>query len=563
MTRFRTVFNRLGSPAAVSWPTFWSTFVLNLYAVYWGGLTPTASWSDRLIALVISQGTMWGFLLLCRFTVLRSIATRRRPLVALTCFALSGIVRAFTVEVLYSTLLDAGSLPAGTRVLAGVVFGLAAFVPVTLVVSTVRDYRSVRAGLIATRSQLTTAAEALVVELNESDHRVTDRIRDQILESLSDLERAGTPDELERFASEVVRPLSHQLADEVPTWEPPPPAPVRVRGIEVVDRALSGSPLMPTTTTAAIFAIIFLNFWLNATGPGAWVFFVTSMVAFWLALVAVNRALPLVLPGRSAGVRLAIIVALLAAVGLTLGTSAQVFVGAGPLRQPWVLGSVLLTTAVGLGLAVARAALAELEATLSELREADERLAWQVARLRTIRWLRRKRVARALHGPVQGAIASAALRRREGTESDALVFAALRTALLDVLSLNEQPRTFAAGLELVRANWSGVCDVTLTTASEDLRILDGDPDACEIAIDIVTEAVSNAVRHGNAGHVSIEATCSGDLLTVQVTDDGGAAEKGRTGLGTRLLDECAVSWSRQVIAGRSRLEVRLPLEATP
>lgn len=559
MSRLREAGDRIGGPAAVSWATFWSSLAFNIYVTYWGSFTPTAGWVDRVVAVVASQATLWAFLLLCRRTVLSSVTTRPRPLVALACFVVGGIIRAFTVGLLYATVLDVAPLDLGPRIAAGAIFGLVAFAPVALIAGTVREYRHTRAELLATRAQLSATAAALVEQVQASDTQATERIRREILTALSEAEADKDAAALDRLASDVVRPLSHELAQAVPAWKPSEVPFERVRVAEVLDRALSGAPLMPITTTVIVFVIALVPLALNATGPATIFYFGGAFVVCLLALCVVNRVLPALLRGRPWWLRLAIVVLLLSAVGLALGVAAQVILGRGRLLLPLLEANWLLVLAVGLTVALAKAAIDELELSLADLRASDEQLTWQVARLRMIRWSQRQRMARALHGPVQGAITAVAARMRDGSDSDADVMTALRHSLHKALSLDHQPTPFAEGVELVRANWEGLCEVTLVTPCDDISRLDSDDATCEIAIDIVTEAASNAVRHGKARHVTVEAQCDGDRLTLRVIDDGGAAEQSRPGLGTRLLADCALDWSRESLPGSFRLEATLPL----
>jgi signal transduction histidine kinase len=559
MTRTRWVFDRIGGPAAVSWATFWSSLAFNIYVAYWGSFAPTADGVDRLIAVVVSQATLWIFLLLCRQTVLSSIDTRPRPVIVLVCFVLGGIIRAFTVGMLYATVLDVAPLSFAPRGVAGMIFGLVAFVPAALIAGTVRDYRRTRAELLSTRGQLSATGAALVEQMEASDERATERIRTDILSSLSEVEDGVDVRSLERLASEVVRPLSHELAQAVPSWQPPEAVEERVRVSAVLDRADSGTPLMPITTAVVVAFISVVPLWLNETGLLAILFLVGALVVGIVALLGANQVLLALLRGRRWWWRLAIVFLVLSAIGLILGSAAQALLGPGRLSLPWTEAYWALMVLIGLALALAKAAVGELESTLADLRESQELLRWQIARLRMIQWSSRQRLARALHGPVQGAIAASAARLRDGSEPEKQVIAGLSQSLLEALSLHHQRRTFIEGVELLRSNWAGLCAVNLITVRDDLTRLDEDDAACEITIDIVTESVSNAVRHGKATNVTIEVRSEEDRVVVNVVDDGTSTKVSLPGLGTRLLDDCTIEWTRHIGRGSTELQATLPL----
>jgi signal transduction histidine kinase len=71
--------------------------------------------------------------------------------------------------------------------------------------------------------------------------------------------------------------------------------------------------------------------------------------------------------------------------------------------------------------------------------------------------------------------------------------------------------------------------------------------ACTVVIDVMTEAISNAVRHSAAPHADLAiAVDAGGLVTITVSNDGHSVATAGTqaGLGTNLLDECTLDWSR-------------------
>ena len=83
--------------------------------------------------------------------------------------------------------------------------------------------------------------------------------------------------------------------------------------------------------------------------------------------------------------------------------------------------------------------------------------------------------------------------------------------------------------------------------------------------EILKEAVSNAVRHGDAERAWVEVSRIGEkdaaVVEVQVTNDGRIPVTGeRRGLGSKLLDELTLDWSlnSEPETGRTILAARLP-----
>ena len=219
------------------------------------------------------------------------------------------------------------------------------------------------------------------------------------------------------------------------------------------------------------------------------------------------------------------------------------------------MGGGLFTAVIVLLVALVTAILREQQGSERELAESTEHLRRELVRLRQARWLQQKALARALHGPMQSAVTSAALRLeatvRAGEPQGDLV-AEIRADLrsvVDVLDV-DYPAAPALGLALERitGTWEGVCDVTSDISPLGLTALEGDPIACAVVIDLVTEAISNAVRHSGASHADLTiAMASVGLVTLTVGNDGHAAApmQRQGGLGTDLLEECTLDWSRE------------------
>ena len=93
---------------------------------------------------------------------------------------------------------------------------------------------------------------------------------------------------------------------------------------------------------------------------------------------------------------------------------------------------------------------------------------------------------------------------------------------------------------LFRSRWS--------VSDDALLLLHADPGLTAASAEVVREGVGNAVRHGGAEHIDVSVTCDGDgLLQVHVADDGTRREgAGEPGLGSRMLDEVAFRWDREM-----------------
>ncbi len=199
-------------------------------------------------------------------------------------------------------------------------------------------------------------------------------------------------------------------------------------------------------------------------------------------------------------------------------------------------------------------------------------LNWSVVRLRQTQWFQGQALSRALHGPVQAAVTSAALRLdaavRDGQTTDELAgrIRADLAEVVDVLDVDPaQTPELEDSLARIQGTWEGLSEVRIDVTDAARDLLRADPVAAALVGDLVTEAVSNAVRHGEAtvvevrldGSVSQETSLRDVVLTVQ--DNGTPATPGaRAGLGTSLLEACTLEWGRSTTGSGNVLRAVIP-----
>lgn len=552
MSRARELLDRLGMPDAVSWPAFWATLFANALVSLATGLDVQASWAQRLAVLVLSQAGAFGFLLLFRVTVLDRSRGVPRPWSTLGAFIAAGALRGLIAGSLLISWSGANPSVLRYRIAAGIALFVVVLVPTALIVSTARSYRRTRRSLLARGSQLREAQARVIEEIEERDVHAVARVQANLAQALM----ADAPEEqarrLEQVAAEVVRPLSHELAQSMEAWQPPPENDFKVRLIAIVERATTGRPLMPLATSMA-GALMFMGYALDRVGlwvvVGVLVFGAISWTGLWLG----NRLLSALLRQGPLALRLLVVLIVLALVGLLMGAVMDVMLG-DYRRANLLLAVPVLYCLFGMTLALARAGDEELRLSIAELRRTDVDLTWQLKRLNMQQWCQQRRLSRALHGPVQSTIAASVERLRAGDQADA---AHMRGEILAALSLlnGDADEVWSSGVKRLKATWRRICEVRVAESSHGL---DADPACAEMALEIVAEAVSNAVRHGHARSVDVAFSWESRAVEITVTDDGGGVTGSGEGLGTRLMEDCTLTWSRTSRDGFTTLRATLP-----
>jgi signal transduction histidine kinase len=569
--RWRQAFDRIGGPDAVTWPAFWLTFVGSLTGNLTTGGSVSASFGTRVGVIAVTQIAMFVPLVLLRLTLLRN-PTRPRPWIAIGGFILACVVRGI---VLSGLLVAIGAVTEPLylyRIAASLAGTGMIFILTALVVSAMRAHTRSLKQLIAVQQDLTNTQERIVAEVAERNEEVLNRVKERLAEELSTLDEmsdTASITELQRLASDVVRPMSHELASSLPRWETTATDidDVHVTWQQAVGQMAKTSALRPVQSALLICMLLFVS----AVGIyGLAGLVLMGVVGFALFVLSwlVNRALALVLPRLSAGPGVAVLVLASLTVGFLSAAA-----GAWVLRDSvafltFVIAGGTYLAGLAFFVAMVNAVLQQQRVLETSLSVYTEQLRREVVRQRQAQWLQRKALSRALHGPIQSAVTSAALRLdaavRDGHPTDGLI-ADIREQLrsrVDVLEDDEYTSvSMDVALQRIVGTWEGVCDIDVHMTQAAIDGLEADSLAMSTVIDILTEGVSNAVRHADATqvHIVLGRDQNGDI-TMRISDNGISDEHPVTtsGLGTLLLNECTLSWSRDFEGNGKVLRAKIP-----
>ena len=557
---------------AFSWPAFWVFFALSAVGTFAGRLETDPQWWQRLIA--VSAAQMLVFAVLGIAAVLEREIHQRltRGIVAIFWFAFAGLVRGASVGAVFDVMGVTNAPFTWSRLTGGAGAGLVAFVLLSFVVGETRRSVRISAELLERQEQLALSAEKVSAEMDVLEDKVVTRVHATIVDALTQAGTSGSADELERVATDIVRPLSHEMAQAVPGWQPPQVQALddRIRWGDVIRQLTSDAPFLPFTTAVAVAAYSLSNLIAILGGLKAIAAVVILILAgtfiLWIANWILGKALPAV--PRGTKVALIVITAVLAglAVGFLVGAFAAVGLNA-PDRYGTRLFLALLISIPILGLPIAfgRAVVVKVNDDVAELRAADQRLAHSVSRLCMHQWFTQRSVALALHGPVQAMIAASAAKVSNGGDPRAIV-SELQDELgnrLDPQRPSDGHASWREALERINVTWQELCQLNVRFDPQTEQALDADPIGATIAMEIVAEAVSNAIRHGKATRVDISMAINADVLDLTIANAGHAAPSTDPGLGTQLLQDCAARWQREFTDSGVSLNVSLSLSDQP
>jgi len=571
MSHLRAVMGRLGGPDAVTWPLFWVMFVFGALSQF-AMPQPYVPLSVRIAAIIPAQVLMFVPLLALRWFLRRDESTSH-PWLVIGGYIVATALRAGVLTVIMRAPDGSITVPFGTGFLGDIGFVLIMIVT-TLVVSASRAHARDMQRLLEVRQQLQETSEVIERQITEQNEAALKRVQETLSRELVELERAmddeGRLQVLHRLASDVVRPLSHELANSVPNWSPKILANVnaRVDRRHVLIQFSRRGPFRPLATAAVIVVMTFFTS-LIYLGSRAAAFQVALLLGTVIGLWCANTVLDRLLPRRRLpdAVGLVFLAAVLAAsvpaalAAVIVGGMSGLFLGA--------FGCLVLAgVAVLIGLVPS--VLSAQRQTTVELAASNNELHINVVRLHQTQWFHQRALARSLHGRMQSAILAAAFRleaaREQGAMTDGLrdeVRADLARNI-DVLSISaEPPLELAAFTAQVKQVWSRVTQIEIEIVPEAMVALDSDPILRAMVMEITSESISNAVRHGRSESIHVSIYCpTGDTLSLQVTSDR-HSEQGvlRSGLGSRVLDDCTLGWQESETEASRQLIARFPVRA--
>ena len=557
MSRWRQAFNRIGGPDAVTWPAFWVTSASAILGHLTTGGKVDASIAQRILIVCICQVVLFIPLIGLRFTLLKS-PTNPRPWVAIGGFIFAAVLRGFALAFL---LLATGAVSQPLwvyRIIASLMNQAVLLIIVALVVSTMRAHVRTLIALTAIQDNLEATQARIIDEVNDHNDEAIERVQVRLrqeLEAFGSGTGTESVEQLQRIASDVVRPMSHELGSFLPRHEDlsrtQPDA--HVSWQQLVRQLADHSPLRPLLV-ALYLAISMIAATLGPFGnKGFLVTVIVSVVALICSALG-NAILNRLLPHTSG-------TSSLVAIFITSLLIGVISVGAGSLTLErnnfalvfFICGS-LFTCLIELLAAVLSAVVRQQRASEREFSTQNELLRREIVRLRQSQWIQQKSLSRALHGPLQSTVTSAALRLDAALRSDVPIDVLvteiqqeLRSGIEMIEIVNSEEHSLELAFARLTGTWEGVCTIDAEVSNGAHERLTCDPIALATVIDILTEAVSNAVRHGNAEHTGISIVEVDDaLIQVTVVNDGYTlgATPNNSGLGTALLEECTLSWTR-------------------
>lgn len=201
---------------------------------------------------------------------------------------------------------------------------------------------------------------------------------------------------------------------------------------------------------------------------------------------------------------------------------------------------------------------------VERLGSVNETLQGLNTRLRQELWLTQRDIGLLLHGPVQGAFYAAAMKLANTSSVDETLIEEIRQDIGSaLLKLNSNPALqvtkLEAQLESIIEAWGESLDIEFSAPEALLKQLADDPVGTRVFIEVIREAITNAVKHGAATKIVIDLaqTATGGLLKIE--NDGLPPNLETKGLGTEMFDEVSSSWTLEPSPAGAQLTLEIAL----
>jgi two-component sensor histidine kinase len=558
----------------LTWQVFGLTFAWALTLHFLDTTSnPSGGVAIRVLVLLASHLLMFGLIWLMSRVALPNIPARNTPFALLAIIVISAALRGLCFAWL---LFEAGvqtELKVGVRVGSSVMNMTLALVLATIAVGHLRNHYRTKSLLLTRENQLRHLQEQVAAELRSVDEELVASVEAELIDAIKPIAQADAAAALEilrKSIDDVVRPLSHYLDSQVPQWQPPhvPESELRIDWKRAAVEAADPREIRPVVIIAALIATSLPTVLARYTLPFALGLYATTIATSLCALWAARRAGGAAASRMSERLRWLVFVCSLLLSGQIAGlvTYAWTRGTATPLGYVFLMPAfcVIIGFIVALAMTAMRLA-SEIEA---ELDVTNRELRWAVARSQEIQRQRKRALVHVLHGHVQATMGASFLRiqnERDDPErmQDLLVSieSDLERAIGKLSSQQDEPNDLTVVVRRIATTWTGVARIEHSINHSTLDALRGDPVCLTSLNDLITELCFNSVKHGNASVIEVKVTVArARAVQLEVRDNGQlTVSHGGGGLGTQLLENSAINWSRTSVDGWTVTSVLVPL----
>lgn len=579
MNSIKKSLRAFGRKEIWSWPLFWFALPFYFLLSFFFDVFLAKSWHiEWLWIAIITFAAATALAVFAKYLIIDKYFKNRNASIAnLLAFAIIGAVKNVLVGELAIAfgLLDSADwffrVYGGAGLAIGVLFGFVYILGSRIDHNaTIAKLEQARAQLVMHRSQaqnlLSAEREALLKQTQEVLLPRLDQIQEALL---SKAERSQTIEAMRELVHNEVRPLSEALSQAAKslTVAKAPETPKKPKA-----RMFQTSFLLrPLIRPGSMFLLFLAGNWFLSTvilGNEAALWSLLYSLASWLVIVILKFLIPESFRvERGPGILLLFLLGFTAAhpVYWPLKEFSH------NLEQDLLLLLVVLNVMFCVvGFAYSRSYEIDRIEAVNQMKRDNDSLAREVALFEQQMWIARRNWGFVVHGTVQAALTAAITRLSSAKELEQyqihLVMQDLDRAKVALSKTPELDLDLKSALVQLAETWQGICKVYIHFSQRAERALQRDANARTCVNEIAKEAVSNAVRHGEAKKVWIEIDrTTDDLLLINISNDGRpVASNFKRGVGSQMLNGISLNWtlSNNRANRKTELNAQIPISLT-
>jgi len=502
----------------------------------------------------------------------RFINNKLRIAFRLTSYILGGAMRGLFLSVSFYWLEMASALNLIFRIPASAIpFGFA-MATSTYAFSATEESRVRVSSLLNLEEELSEIAVLSKNKEFELRNHVLSKLKESIksqlikIQSISD---SATIEDLQTLSDEIVRPLSHELARRVPVWEGANKLPVKIKWRKTLTQiqpvfALNPMPVVILSNVTALTAFLFF-FGLATAIP----LIICTATLLYLSIELLRKLVLRLDEIDNLSIRFIFITLLLLTASLPSGFIGDLIIR-DPLFNSFVLHAGLLIVPIfGWFIAIGGAAQVETGRLEYEYQQRISQLSWLRARFNLVNWYEQGELARVIHGRVQSSINKAIIKLNiQKNEFNASVIDDLRYELQKILASDAMDVELLKDLDQIcqefAFTWKELCQIDFAISPKAKSSLAIDQICASITWDVIHDCCDNATKHGEAKWISVRIDDPvKDIIEIEIRDNGTEYKfKPIPGLGSNLLDACALNWNIERTGTQTVLKAQFPIQVT-
>jgi len=441
---------------------------------------------------------------------------------------------------------------AGFRVASSIAnFSISALLA-TIAVGRIREHAQSVQKLMTDQYRLAYVEMVTKENLDEFEEKQVEPIKKQLLSSLKLIKTQSVDQALltiRRTIDEIVQPLSRNLEELISNWNPPE---VKQTELKIDWKKAIATATRPEEVnvklTPVILSLIGTPTMVNNYGfvTGLTVIAQSLLTGFFLYSL-IKSVISKMFKG-SLGYMLILLIS-----GLLQGLLSLIWTYSIDSSFAILILTPVAALVSGFFISLNNSATNQALDVAKNIEKTTKDLSWGVSRIRNEQHQRSRNLGRKLHGEIQAQFASAFLiiqnNQNDPAKAQAMVIDLATGLEKDVEKLSDistKNQKLDEMIEKLKQTWQGVAVINFEANQEVIENVDKDILCSTALLDIIPELCFNSIKHGQASEVEVSLThINPKTILLQVKNNGLVGDKdSQKGLGTKLLDECAISWHR-------------------